>query len=270
MPGIGQKRKTPDMPRTDEGCDGLLPELARRIPMLAHCSSAGTCYAGMCRPKIVGRTQESPALSKNGIIWYPWFGANTMPYGGEIAFVKRAFNLSCHQMADNTNARCRRTNKHHEFRHQNQFYVAGKARSESALVARGVKRLGQTHRSLQRCQTFRNTFMEKPRTTCRRHGIANPNQQFVLQQHTQSRERMTHCRLSDPHPLGCLRDRTFPHQRVELDLDGVEPSFLYPGADPASVLTGASSLSAGSYDRLQHPDTFERGFPPDAVALDHR
>ncbi|MDP0929890.1 MBL fold metallo-hydrolase [Paracoccus onubensis] len=35
----------------------------------------------------------------------------------------------------------------------------------------------------------------------------------------------------------------------ELDLDGVEPSFLYPGADPASVLSVASSLSAGSYDR---------------------
>jgi len=34
----------------------------------------------------------------------------------------------------------------------------------------------------------------------------------------------------------------------ELDLDGVEPAFLYPGADPVTVIQEAEHLSAGSYD----------------------
>lgn len=34
----------------------------------------------------------------------------------------------------------------------------------------------------------------------------------------------------------------------ELDLDGVDPAFLYPGVDPRAVIKPAGRLSAGSYD----------------------
>jgi len=155
----------------------------------------------------------------------------------------------------------------HELRDEPVREVVVHHDRESASATRRLERLRNEY-GLHLSQRLGQRSLERRGARCQLHAGANANEQRIVEQGTQTPERVTRCRLRQADSTRGAADVALDEQRIERDEQvEVDPSEIHDANDDDTINRLDESRSVGKYSRMtdlrsQHLFTLTMTLPP--------